>query len=257
MKFLKIFFELLSKRSVRIILAIVIFLTLIVIGAKKTYIDPQKLDQTIDVLSKKDKKNFEFIVSENKKKEVMEQPKRAKINPTINIKKKEIVLDKYETEENIKNTTNLFVALSKLDDIYNERLKNKKIDYKRQIKDGDYIYIVFETKDFLNEKFGKNDYNYLNFRIFLPVTKDDDIYYKYIVNKKVGDKIVVPLSGVLDTIPEKNLEELKSGLTVKLKQLDKSYNSIDDILKDSKQYFTILDFIPKNVVKELNLRQFE
>ena len=252
MKILKIIFELLSKRSVKFLMGLIIFIVLFAIAAKEQYIDPEKFKTTIKLITAKDKKEFEFIFNENKKIEVLKEEKEKNKN-VEEITKKEIKIDNYETEEKIKDSTNFFLILNRLNQVYEDRVKNKQIDYNRKVKDGDYLYVSIETDSLRNKENLVIGDSALN--VFLPMYKKDNMYYDLLINKKVGYKLSITMDKVMTDIGDtKDLDEV---LNAKLKQLDpNTTTTIKEELKNTLQTIVILDFIPKDVIKELNLEQF-
>ena len=254
MKILKIIFELLSKKSVRFLIGFIVFMTLIIIGAKEQYIDKEKAKDVIKTLKTKDKKDLEFIFNEDKKKETLNNKKDSLTDKEI--VKKEIQLEQNKEEENIENTTNLFLVLYRLDEIYKDRLKNNKIDLNRRVKDGDYIYISLET-DFLkeNEKPTIGD-GAINF--FIKMTKKDNIYYDLLINKKVGYKTSITVDKLFNTIDKEDIAEINKTLNDRVDQINNTNTNInvEDEIKKTQQTIIILDFIPKEAVNELNLKYF-
>ena len=255
MKILKIIFELLSKKSVRFLMGFIIFIILIVIGAKEQYIDKERAKDVIKILKTKDKKELEFIFNEDKKKETLND-KRGSLTGTDIVKKEIKVEQNKEEEENIENTTNLFLMLYKLDEIYKDRLKNNKIDLNRRVKEGDYIYISLET-DFIkeNEKPVIGD-GAMNF--FIKMTKKDNFYYDLLINKKVGYKTSITLDKLLGTIDKEDIAELNEALNTKVDQMNNTNTviNVEDEIKKTQQTIVILDFISEETAKELNLKYF-
>lgn len=254
MKILKIIFELLSKKSVRFLIGFIVFMALIIIGAKEQYIDKEKAKDVIKTLKTKDKKDLEFIFNEDKKKETLNNKKDSLTDKEI--VKKEIQVEQNKEEENIENTTNLFLVLYRLDEIYKDRLKNNKIDLNRRVKDGDYIYISLET-DFLkeNEKPTIGD-GAINF--FIKMTKKDNIYYDLLINKKVGYKTSITVDKLFNTIDKEDIAEINKTLNDRVDQINNTNTNInvEDEIKKTQQTIIILDFIPKEAVNELNLKYF-
>lgn len=252
MKILKIIFDLLSRKSVRFLMGLIIFIVLFVIAAKEEYIDPEKFKNTLKIITTKNKKDFEFIFNENKKIEALKEEKE-KNKDAVEITKKEIKVDNYETEEKIENASNFFFILNKLNQVYKDRLENKQIDYNRRVKDGDYIYVSIETdsiKDNNKPVLGDSALN-----VFLPMNKKDNMYYDLLINKKVGYKVSITMDKVMTNIGD--TKDLDDVLNTKLKQLDpNTTTTIKEELKNTLQTIVILDFIPQKVIKELNLKQF-
>lgn len=244
MKFIKIIYAFLASRKGKFIIAFLVVVALFYTNFDKKYIDKDKIEYTIDYIANhKNEKIEKFINNDAKEKEV--------IKDNQNIEKKEIKPETYTKEVEIENITNVFLITSKLEGLYQERLKNKKIDYSKRVVEGSYIYYSLE-----NIIGGKSQGKPLKF--FYVIPKDDDSgYFKFFMNKKVGDVVDITLSDLVEDLnkEEDGGRQIANAIDMRIKDVNKisrtGYNSNDFV-----QRYTILDFIPESFIKENNLEKF-
>ncbi len=231
-----------------------IFLVILVIGMlgysnydrNKEKINADEVEKIISKI-KEERKNIkkyptvEHIVI---KKNIIpeEEIKEEKTEEEIKIEK-QLEEENKKIKEELKEITNVFLKFKLLEEEYQQRLKEKKINYKKISKYGDIVYYESEM-DFKNPSF-ENPVLHL----FAKIEKDDFLGEK-LVNKKIGQIITYTQDELINSLPEEARDQVRASINEKLKEAKNLNVPINpNILYKIK----ILDFIDKKSIEKFNL----
>ncbi|MDR1498891.1 MAG: hypothetical protein LBS34_01200 [Rickettsiales bacterium] len=255
-KFFIVMNKTLSSKAFRVVLTLLLIGFLSYKGFKKNTVNPDKFDKILEQV-KKDKKNSISIgiAKIQNKKNI-----NTKKDNTSTAIKKEITPERQEIVDNIKNReltekfdkiTNVLLKMKTLEGVYQDRLKNKKLNYKRTIKYGDVIYHL--NTGIVSNDIAKNvtDPNSTT-HSFMEIIKGDFISER-LVGKKIGDKIEYTYQELLDSLPEDTRKVIDNSVMKRTsKDGDKTF---EEAMKDIKIKYEVkvLDFISKDLIDKLEL----
>ncbi len=216
---------------------------------------------------------IEAVRDNSKQKKVEERNK----NNVIVVKKQikiddENVVDEKSSEENIEKTeeekekdekakketeilnekiTNVFLKLRRVEEAYKYKLENKKINHKRIIKEGDFVY--YSMRSIFNEDF-ENKHIMPNMNVFIKVKKGDFLGDK-LIGKKIGEAIQFSYNDMVDEVNPENSDVMKNKIKDTLNTVNNIYNKDKKVITSTKIYYEItpLDFVSNSLVKELGL----
>lgn len=239
--------EIVKTKFFKIIVAVVILGIVFYMNFDVKRIDKDKLSS----LLKKDRtvsKNITDIIDASH--ETMVQPKESE-NTTV---KKQLIPDSLikkdiKKEEKLKTITNVFLKLKKIEDNYQRRVENNQINKDRKVKYGDYIYYSNKAM-FLDDNNKDNE-----IRFYTLIEKGDPISDN-LIGKKVGDFVIINYYDIYKDISAEDRKKIKDAFEKTFSDINKKYgkngNKILDV-EAIKYKITVLDFVTKKMVDELNL----
>lgn len=239
--------EIVKTKFFKIIVAVVILGIVFYMNFDVKRIDKDKLSS----LLKKDRtvsKNITDIIDANY--ETMIKPKESE-NTTV---KKQLIPDSLikkdiKKEEKLKTITNVFLKLKKIEDNYQRRVENNQINKDRKVKYGDYIYYSNKAM-FLDDNNKDNE-----IRFYTLIEKGDPISDN-LIGKKVGDFVIINYYDIYKDISAEDRKKIKDAFEKTFSDINKKYgkngNKILDV-EAIKYKITVLDFVTKKMVDELNL----
>lgn len=268
MKFFRFLYAFFASKKGRFLLGFVILCLLFYIHFDKNYIDEEKIRNAINFLKDKDNANTNFIRSDEKEEEFYKKVDATTGKPIERIEKKELTPEEFDEDVELNRMVNIFLIIAELNGIYNDRLKNNKIDYNRRIKDGDYIYyntkmnvdktailrdIDPEAADKM-EKINKKIKDE-GVRFFMKLTTSEASYFNKFIGKKVGDTIYLNFDDMISDLDDESKEIINRGVDSEIASMRKQYGISFDFT-DFEIEFEILDFIPDDFVKKHNLEAY-
>lgn len=239
--------EIVKTKFFKIIVAVVILGIVFYMNFDVKRIDKDKLSSLI----KKDRtvsKNITDIIDASH--ETMVQPKESE-NTTV---KKQLIPDSLikkdiKKEEKLKTITNVFLKLKKIEDNYQRRVENNQINKDRKVKYGDYIYYSNKAM-FLDDNNKDNE-----IRFYTLIEKGEPISDN-LIGKKVGDFVIINYYDIYKDISAEDRKKIKDAFEKTFSDINKKYgkngNKILDV-EAIKYKITVLDFVTKKMVDELNL----
>jgi hypothetical protein len=246
-KFFKRIYEILSHKYFRIFLCVFVIVLIFGIHFDKKLLkdNKKKIDNVIKEIKKN---NIDGINREN----------------NIVVIKKEIVPEKVEDLElrdkqavegevsKFSNITNIFVKMKILEERYLKRVENKKLNYKRIVKYGDFIYYS-QAATFKDKRLAATGNNKKS-NLFINIKKGDFVSEK-LIGKKIGDKIKYSYIEMLNSLDEENKKNIDMYLNSEAGPGDK--RTVREIIDASGLEYEseILDFIPIQLVEELKLSE--
>lgn len=146
-------------------------------------------------------------------------------------------------DETIEGITNVMLKFKILEDTYQERLKNKKINYKRVSKYGDVVY--YENEIMLNSQYSKNPIMHLVIKL-----EDGDFISRQLVGKKVGEVSIYTQKEMANAYFDESTEYGRQA-KAKLEELDKQ----NEVMPTTKVIYKvkIIDFVQNETMKKLSL----
>lgn len=243
-KFFKYLYGIISSRIFKFCLVIAILSMLVLPHFKKEQINVEQIEKIIARI-KDDRNTVRYLNNKNKvfeteniKKEIVPENKKIDNEKKLEEEKKDA--------ENLKKVTNIFLKFKLLEDIYQNRLKNKKINYKKVAKYGDFVYYESVID------FNKPEIDKPTMHFFLKLEKGDFISEK-LIGKKVNEYSNYAQMELVDSLPGEAGREAREK--IKAKMLEAENKGIPIISSNIIYRIRILDFIPKDVADSLTLEE--
>ena len=241
-KFFSYLYRIMSNKLTRIFLVIFVLVALVYSNydKNKDKINADEVERIITKI-KEDKKNIkkrptvEYIVVKKNivPEEELKEEKKEETAEEIE-KKKQFDKESKKIQEELKEITNVFLKFKLLEEEYQQRLKEKKINYNKVAKYGDVVYYE-NVMDFGNPDFQKGD--------FLS---------EKLVNKKIGQLITYTQEDLVNSLPEDVRDQVKTSIDEKMKEIKNLDVPINiNILYKVK----ILDFINKKTIEKFKLEE--
>lgn len=242
-------YKIISNRLVRFILILLVIVLVIYSGydVNKEKINEQEVERIISKI-KEDKNDIKKHGIERNKvvKKIIIKEKEEETKEDIEEKKK-MEEENKKRQEGVKEITNVFLKFKLLEDEYQKKLKEKRINYKRVAKYGDMVYYESEMD------FGNPNAENPVIHLFLRLEKNEMISER-LVNKKIGQLASYTQNDLINQLPEDVGNQIRANIDKKLEQLkgmDVPFN-MNVIYK-----IKILDFIDKDTVEKLNLDEVQ
>ncbi|MDR1425579.1 MAG: hypothetical protein LBI70_01105 [Rickettsiales bacterium] len=265
-KFFRFINVILNKKYLKILLMLVagVILLYSVVKPNTKLIDKRKLNSVLEGTKKRfkifkigekfDKQKIDKQkIPPDKEERVKETPVqevalKKQLKPDIERQKKENI-----TEKKIDSAISIFLKVKTLEKSYSERKKKGEIDHRKIAREGDIVYYSMEVSV---DGAGENQ-SQTNHRFFMKIVKNDPIARK-LLGKKVGQTIEYSYSDLLENLDKKNKKNLEDTLNQAMQKANKlSPGQNLKILNNLniKYRITLLDFIPRKIIRELALDQ--
>ncbi len=252
-KFFSYLYRIMSNKLTRIFLVIFVLVALVYSNydKNKDKINADEVERIITKI-KEDKKNIkkrptvEYIVVKKNivPEEELKEEKKEETAEEIE-KKKQFDKESKKIQEELKEITNVFLKFKLLEEEYQQRLKEKKINYNKVAKYGDVVYYE-NVMDF-----GNPDFQNPSLHLFTKIEKGDFLSEK-LVNKKIGQLITYTQEDLVNSLPEDVRDQVKTSIDEKMKEIKNLDVPINiNILYKVK----ILDFINKKTIEKFKLEE--
>jgi hypothetical protein len=243
--FFKKVYEVLSHKYFRILLCV-----LIVVLIFGVHFDKKILDNN--------RKKVDNVIVEIKKNKI----KSVAPENNVIIIKKEIVpenVDELELKskkaidgevKKFAKLSNVFLKMKELEDEYVKRVKEKKINYKRVVKYGDFVYysqsIIFKDTRMADVSDKKS-----NLFVFI---KQGDFISEKLIGKKVGGKVKYNYFDLLNSLEGEGRRNVEMYLNSEVGVGGEKKTVREIMVSTGLEYeLTVLDFVPKQLVEKLEL----
>lgn len=241
--------EIVKTKIFKIIVALAFLVTIFCMNFDFKRVDKNKVSDVFSYIFKKKKtgsKNITDII--DAKYDTMVYPKneqsvKKKLIPDSEIKKD------IKMEETLKVITNIFLKLKKVDENYEQRVKNKQINKNRKVKYGDYVYYATQAT-FLDGDAKSNESR------FYTLVKKGDSISDQLIGKKVGESAEIYYYDMYKGVSNEDKQKIKDGFDKAFKDVNKKYGKGGKPVVDMekvKYKVVLLDFIPEKLAKELFL----
>ena len=241
--------EVVKTKIFKIVVALVFLVTIFCMNFDFKRINKNKVSDAFSYIFRKKRagnKNIVEII--DVKDDTMIYPKKEQSVKKKLIPDSEIRKD-IQTEETLKVITNVFLKLKKVDENYEQRVKNKQINKNKKVKYGDCIYYAVQAT-FLDGDPKNNESR------FYTLVKEGDSISDHLVGKRVGESVKMYYYDMYKNVSEEDKQKIKDGFDKAFKDINEKYGSKDKPVVDLekiKYKVILLDFIPEKLVKELSL----